>query len=404
MLWSLLAAVVFTASIASLFPAAAGAATTTPGTLDASFGTGGKAFDRFPLGAGHGGMAVLQDGSLVTVGTEAVSGGSRMRVTRFGADGAVLGSTGVTSPGISAPDAREVVRAPDDGVIVVGEGGGRALVAKLTSSLTLDTTFGAGTGRVVSSTLARGLAVAPRSDGKVLVAGRFGGDASIMRLNADGSTDTSFGTARRVVTPGDDLDHVHGVATEPDGSIVAVAYGALPAIWRLSPQGVLQGLSEVVVPGINAAHPDHLVLQPDRKILVVGLSQGSSVNLWVARLTPTAAPDPTFNANDFAVYPLNTTLQPATIDETGLALQRNGKVVVSLSSSANAFFVARRTSSGAPDTTFGTGGQVTTDMVAGAQETTVELGLQSTDRDRCRRPDPLLHGVGQRIRPRPLLR
>jgi uncharacterized delta-60 repeat protein len=70
-------------------------------------------------------------------------------------------------------------------------------------------------------------AVALQSDGKIVAAGQLGNQSGLIRLNPNGSLDSSFGNGGVVVTKiGSDIDQVFGgVAIQSDGKIVAVGTG-----------------------------------------------------------------------------------------------------------------------------------------------------------------------------------
>lgn len=68
-------------------------------------------------------------------------------------------------------------------------------------------------------------AVALQSDGKIVAAGQLGDQSGLIRLNPNGTLDTSFGNGGVVVTKiGGDIEQVFGgLAIQSDGKIVAVA-------------------------------------------------------------------------------------------------------------------------------------------------------------------------------------
>ncbi|MGH2947364.1 MAG: hypothetical protein ACRDPC_14120 [Solirubrobacteraceae bacterium] len=91
---------------------------------------------------------------------------------------------------------------PDRKIVVTGNVGGNAMmtVTRLKSNGSLDTTFdGDGTATIdvgSASDIANDAVLQP--DGKIVVAGSMqalAGDFAVGRLNADGSPDTTFGTA-----------------------------------------------------------------------------------------------------------------------------------------------------------------------------------------------------------------
>ncbi|HEX5123732.1 MAG TPA: delta-60 repeat domain-containing protein, partial [Rhodanobacteraceae bacterium] len=92
-------------------------------------------------------------------------------------------------------------------------------------------------------------AVAIQPDGKIVVAGRWGGTGpgptfAIVRFNADGSLDGTFGVDG-IVTLSSGFaggDEAHGVAIAGDGKITVGGYfGSLGGVYRLESDGSLDG-------------------------------------------------------------------------------------------------------------------------------------------------------------------
>ena len=95
----------------------------------------------------------------------------------------------------------------------------------------LDTTFGTG-GKVttaIGSDTDQALSVAIQSDGKIVAAGNSNNgndyDFALVRYDANGSLDTSFGTGGKVTTDfGSANDFARSVAIQSDGKIVVAGY------------------------------------------------------------------------------------------------------------------------------------------------------------------------------------
>jgi uncharacterized delta-60 repeat protein len=105
-----------------------------------------------------------------------------------------------------------------------------------------------------------------------------------------------------------------------------------------------------------------LLVQPDGKILVVGYSAKNTTAVVVARLDTNGSLDPTFGSGGLASFtpPGTPTLQYT----EALALQSDGAIVLGGVSSPNeSSYLARLTSAGVLDTTFGTQGFVTSPTV-----------------------------------------
>jgi len=191
-------------------------------------------------------------------------------------------------------------------------------------------------------------AVALQNDGKIVAAGQLGNQSGLIRLNPNGSLDTSFGNGGVVVTKiGSDIDQVFGgVAIQLDGKIVAVATG-IPGgeqVARFNTNGSLDttfGNAGVAALQLNGAL---LALQSDGKIIVAGQGPGNSSN-FLARLNTKGQLDSTFGSGGLA--PLQT------FGSDAIALQPDGRILVASSTGS----LARYNSNGSVDKTFGIFGQ-----------------------------------------------
>jgi uncharacterized delta-60 repeat protein len=114
-------------------------------------------------------------------------------------------------------------------------GGGGILVARYDSAGRLDTGFGAG-GSVTSAAVGlaaaeAGAAVIQPADGKIVVGGGSGepdSDFALVRYDASGALDESFGTGGKVVTDLGALEYLTALELQPDGKIVAAGYSFVP--------------------------------------------------------------------------------------------------------------------------------------------------------------------------------
>ncbi|HYC44527.1 MAG TPA: hypothetical protein VED01_03485 [Burkholderiales bacterium] len=190
----------------------------TDGTLDSTFGTGGRVTGPIATHAAAG-VTLQPDGRIIAVGESVVtiSSGS-FAVARYNTNGSfdsTFGGTGVVQTPVSTGNdvAWDVVVQPDGRIVVVGDAGSPpdfALV-RYNSNGTLDATFGAG-GKLTTDfgTSDRAHAVALQADGRIVVAGaRYDetaphADFALARYNSDGSLDRSFGPL---------VDSLEGAAT-----------------------------------------------------------------------------------------------------------------------------------------------------------------------------------------------
>lgn len=204
------------------------------------------------------------------------------------------------------------------------------------------------------------------------------GDANQAQLTSNpGELDATFGTSGIAITycPGED-GMVQAVAAQPDGKIVAAGFVESPitptklVLARYNANGSLDqsfGTSGMVTEDHFAAFG--VTLQPDGKLVVVGMSNGSGpVQVFaVARFNSDGTVDSGFGANgktliDFGGVPIT--------DANGVAfaalIQPDGKIVAggtaSKADGKEAIALARYNSNGTLDTSFGTNGKVSTDF------------------------------------------
>ncbi|WP_437680701.1 hypothetical protein [Sorangium sp. So ce131] len=200
----------------------------------------------------------------------------------------------------------------NDRILVAGQRDDRLMVARATSSGDLDLTFAAPDGYATwaldEPSSARAIAVDSRD--RIIVAGQAGaegeGDLVVARFLSDGQLDTSFGTGghRLIESPGSD-ERAAAVALLPDGRIVVAgdsnAGGNIDfQLVRLLADGSLdssfgtEGVATIPVTGGDDVAED-MVLLPDGRLLVVGNTRGgATAGPVLARTTRDGAPDPHF--------------------------------------------------------------------------------------------------------------
>jgi uncharacterized delta-60 repeat protein len=208
------------------------------GTLDASFGTGGTIITPQIVTAGFVALAIQPDDRILATVYSAV-----LRWNVDGTPDASFSGDGVT--GLQTAPFTPVYGAAieplaDGRILVAGQqtrfpytkSDGIAL-ARLLADGSLDTSFGtAGTGYVLTEVgeYAVGTDLALDGDGHIVVAGYAepdegpDDDVVVARYDADGSLDAAFGSGGTVMTDlhGPDLtDQATAVAVQADGAIVA---------------------------------------------------------------------------------------------------------------------------------------------------------------------------------------
>jgi uncharacterized delta-60 repeat protein len=379
------------------------------GGLDPSFGNGGFVVVDGVRSClpGEGecsvgiGMAIQPDGAIVAAGGTLESDcRSRFAVVRlregsldrqFGHDGRVLtrfgSNSAVANDAVVAADGRIVVagelqggpepscRTGPGAHIHLGVGKGFAL-ARYNADGRLDASFG-GDGKVVTefgegSTI--DLLLQP--DGKVVAVGVSAGEIALARYRRDGRLDGSFGRGGRVVsdfgsrggdTPG-------RAALDRAGRIlVPRSPGCRPcsaSVVRYTRDGRLDltfGGEGYVDLPLRAATA---VRVTGRRILVAGMQDD---RFAVARLSSAGGLDRSFGRNGIALLP---TPDRAWVND--LAIQKNGKLVVLGMPWVGSvdFALARLLPNGPVDRSFGSGGAATVDLDLGFDGSGQALAIQ----------------------------
>jgi uncharacterized delta-60 repeat protein len=288
----------------------------TDGSLDTSFGSGGRARTDFLGFADVVADIVMQpDGKIIAAGScltgplIGVPGGDSIvpadfAVARYTAGGLLDSDFGiggrVTTPFSDLADrASAVALQQDGGIVVVGNRQVTPLSIALTdfaavrylASGSLDPTFGTG-GKVITDFFGKhdgASDVVVQPDGKILVCGIAtdvitDSDFAVVRYNSDGTLDAAFGAGGKVTTDfGLNFDMANAMSLRPDGAIIVAGltetlrFGREDfALATYRSNGVLdqsfgvQG--QLVADFMGDDRADDIALQPDGKILVIGTS------------------------------------------------------------------------------------------------------------------------------------
>ncbi len=317
---------------------------TATGALDPSFGTGGLVTTSIGTASLISNIIVQPDGKLVAVGSAVIGGNEIFAIARYNTDGtldASFGTGGIvtTAIGLSGSDAFDVVLQTDGSIVVAG----RTItpfefaVARYTSAGVLDATFG--TGGIVTTAI--GIAdvatcVTLQADGKIVVGGSSATSANqfaIVRYKTNGSLDTTFGGTGIVTTTiGTDSNIVDITMQATTGKIIAVgsttAGGGSFAIARYNLDGSLDatfGVNGIVTTAIGSgANGFGVAIQQNGKIVVSGSSQQPATTFTLARYTINGTLDTTFGSGGIVLTPY-TGSNPSGAYK--VAIQKNGKIV-----------------------------------------------------------------------------
>jgi uncharacterized delta-60 repeat protein len=319
------------------------------GSLDTSFGGGGKITTDRESG-NQGKSVVLQtDGKILVAGTSGL--------IRYNTDGSIDASFGVN--GRTSGSYYSVALQMNGNVLVEGDKG----LSRYNVNGTLDTTFG-NAGTVANALVAfsddSGHMVTVQLDGKILLAGSIRRlsyyDFSLARFDSNGSLDPSFGVAGIVTTTFSGWDFAHGITLQSDGKIlVAGRSNSVIALARYNVDGSLDtgfhGDGKLTTSVDTEAFAHGITLQSDGKILVAGSTRAGSGYDWnflVVRYNTDGSLDATFDYDGKVITDFGG-------GDFGysIAVQSDGKILVTgRGGERNSFALARLNTDGSLDTTF----------------------------------------------------
>ncbi|KRA17516.1 delta-60 repeat domain-containing protein [Lysobacter sp. Root604] len=300
-----------------------------------------------------------------------------------------FGSAGTTSTAFGGYGAAaRVVIQPDGRIVSAGQNAlGDFALARYTTSGALDTSFN-GTGMVTTtlsgSCSGQARALALQADGKIVVAGascpNFTAtrNFTIVRYNADGSLDTSFGSSgKATVNFYAGASEAYAVAIQ-GGSIWVAGYaGSGFALARLTGSGTLDysfgsGTGTVTsTVGTSSALANSLAIQADGKPVLAGYASSGGTVFALTRYTTTGALDTTFGTGGKVLTNVGGTFTGNSAVATSLAIQSDGNIVAAgyANSASGGYYrmaAVRYTSAGALDSYFGSGtGKVLTAIGSG---------------------------------------
>jgi uncharacterized delta-60 repeat protein len=282
-----------------------------PGSLDTTFGNGGKVITPIGSYSGANSVAIDSSGKIIVAGESNSNGTWDFALVRYNVNGNLDTSFGTNGKVITP-----VGSSSDSGGAVVIDGSGKIVVAgysfnsnvyadfalvRYNVNGSLDTSFGTG-GKVTTDLNSNDGAgsVAINNSGKIVVAGYSGGGFAVVRYNVNGNLDTSFGTNGKIVTPLGVYAEVGNAVIDSGGRIVVAGHSrnsngnADFAVVRYNSNGSLDtnfGASgKVITPvGSRDDYGRSVTIDSNGKIVVVGgatYDRHGSSNFAMVRYNP----------------------------------------------------------------------------------------------------------------------
>jgi uncharacterized delta-60 repeat protein len=382
------------------------------GDLDTTFGNGGRVITDVSGNDNLTDIALAPDGKIVAVGlTFAGTSSPRIAVVRYNSNGTLdttFGTGGKVITQISFGAVANAVVVQPDGKVLVG---GHVYVPssvdtsfvllRYNTDGSLDASFGSG--GIVTTNIGDDrdsmTALALRADGRIVAVGsraffrppgeERNSDAALARYNPDGSLDTTFGSGGITVTdfgpyPDYFADDATSVNLLQDGRFVICGdsdgmgyYDFLTA--RYSADGVLDmtfgsgGFTKNDLGNGFQDGSDDSAVQADGRIVSVGAALPDSYDLDMAmiRYNTDGSLDQTFGSGGRVIFGLESLKDE---EFTSVTLQSNGKILAlgdSNSYTNSGFLLFRFNTDGSHDATFGNNGMVRTTFSGGVQTAAV---------------------------------
>lgn len=332
-------------------------------------------------------LAVQADGKLIAAGLAFIDGVARFALVRYNLNGSLdtsFGGTGKITTLIGSESWAYAVVIQQDGKIIAG---GYAKTNTIDFALArynkdgspdnsfgiagiVTTDVGINTDGLLDDDKIKDLAL--HSDGKIVAVGEtFNGtnfDIGLVQYQSNGTL-----LNRAILSAGSLNDFGNRVAIRPNGRILVTGctYTNLNTADVVLAQYLSNGLtpdpsfgnSGVVITAIGQGDDfgKGIALQTDGKVVLTGATWQTpgSYDIFVIRYALDGAPDTGFGDEGKIITDISGSFD----DAIGISVQTDGKLIVggsAVSGQHDDFFVARFTSSGIPDLTFGTSGIIST--------------------------------------------
>lgn len=211
-------------------------------------------------------------------------------------------------------------------------------------------------------------------------------DFYLLRLNVDGSVDTSFGKNGRVVTDFGGYDELHYLVQDEQGRLIAAGFSkdknhSNIIVARYTPQGELDPSFNqagwVVSDFTKMDRAFGVALSKTGQLVVTGaVRKGSSDDCFVARYQPDGFLDSTFGQDGWRIVKLSARQDMC----SSVAVMEDGRIVVAgfakRAKTWTDMAIARLLPTGDMDTTFGKGGDISFD-VKGGHDVVHALGVRA---------------------------
>lgn len=280
------------------------------GTLDNSFGLNGIVMTSVESGCSGYAMILEPDDKITVTGSILQNGEVWIPLIQYNTDGTLntsFGTNGVAIINIEdCAIAYGIIKQSDNKYVVAGFAESQSFVARVNPDGSVDTSFGTNGGTSIpigfSSSL-RGVGL--QSSQKIVAAGYSDGQCVLIRLNTDGTLDTTFGDLGVVTNKFGAYNVLLDMLVDSSDRIVVAGVSDDTAISaRYLVDGDLdtsfgnEGFASVICGVIGNANA--VRLQPDNKIVIAGFSDNNGL---LARINSDGTFDSNFGINGLVLDP-----------------------------------------------------------------------------------------------------
>jgi len=326
------------------------------GTLDTTFGTNGGIFvdmkgtNRFD----QANVVLIQpDGKILVAGSAGLATDNStahfgfIRLTVNGALDTTFGTGGKTSFVVgnnsSSPNNRvfDMKLQSDGKIVAVGKASNTSSfsdygIVRLNADGSLDTDFSndgkytVDLGYVLDESTHLNI---NEANGKILMAGETNSNLGLVMINGDGSLDTTFGTAGKMIVDLNNALVYSGVAFQNDGKILVSGNESGDiVVYRILTDGTLDttfGTNGKALTDLDSGSVDKasktMMIQPNGEIIVVGETNTGATNYFaLVRYTNTGQLDTSFSSDGIVL----TNIGSGFNSTTSAVFQPDGKLVV----------------------------------------------------------------------------
>jgi uncharacterized delta-60 repeat protein len=357
-----------------------------PGSLDQSFGNGGKVTANLsPLEDFSKAIKVSSDNEIFVGGVTLGPPASFFTLSKYKQNGHLDSSfgkdgVGYFSPFVGSPEnCNALLIQPDKKIIWVGNNNYQwSTLIRFLPNGTVDSSFGVN-GVRYNFLPAETYRIKQQKDGKIITASVSGGglyEVVLARFNTNGRIDSTFGNNGITQTQINVSTGPIGLEIQEDDKLlVASAYAERMALFRFTKNGKLDSTfsadgitSYLYSPGNGYFHQGKacsIVIQSDKKIVIGGTATqaGKPNNIALVRFYPDGEIDRDFGSDGIQILSSPETNYYAI--GYSMLLQKDDKIVTGgsiLYGGLKNFVVARFTREGLVDSSFGTSGVVQTDF------------------------------------------